>query len=315
MTSNSTLVKYLTLPLLLFALLFDGCDSASNKNTGEKRQVRPSFMAVKGIRFTEVRRTFNTGYSFADNGYQLAPMWRLSFPSDDSVTIYNPKRKLFVNAPVTFDHDSVFNVAWAWLRLKKLSKDSLIFQVLNVSAKVIDNEKSVVYMKLYADDYIKNKLHTDAHSLALPSRGDTLFVKKRIEAAKRNPDDLFAARQPVILKSTSKLVSVEKVTEPIDEKAFEEPAGNYLSPEYNIKIHHAYKDFNYSFSVVVDERGQLRFHKSLRYIYPEFRESQMRVMKGIVDGYLKAYLQVTPGQTLGTRQSSTIIVNVEGRKL
>jgi hypothetical protein len=37
-------------------------------------------------------------------------------------------------------------------------------------------------------------------------------------------------------------------------------------------------------------------------------------MKGIVDGYLKAYLDVKPGTTLGIPHPCFIIVNVNGTK-
>jgi hypothetical protein len=35
--------------------------------------VKPSFMPVKGIRYTEVRRAFKNGLSFNNDGYQLEP--------------------------------------------------------------------------------------------------------------------------------------------------------------------------------------------------------------------------------------------------
>jgi hypothetical protein len=120
--------------------------------------VKPTFMPVKGIRYTEVRRNFKNGVAFNEDGYQLEPEWRFSFLSDDSVNIYNPKRKMFVNAPVLFDHDSLFNIAWSWMRLRKLTRDSISFQIMKVEGRSLMRDQSVVYMTLYADDYIKNKL-------------------------------------------------------------------------------------------------------------------------------------------------------------
>ena len=117
--------------------------------------------AIKGVKFTEVRRQFDNGLSFSPVGYQLVPEWRISFPSVDSVNIYSPRKGRFLNAPVVFDHDSIFNVAWAWLRLKYLKKDSMQFQVLHVTDKTIDDEKVHVFMTFYTNDYIKNVLHKD----------------------------------------------------------------------------------------------------------------------------------------------------------
>lgn len=302
--------KYFYL-LLILCVAISAC-----KNKAPAQKPQPTFKKVWGIGYTEVRRYFNTGYSFSETGYQQEPSWRLSFPSDDSVNIYNPKRKLFVNAPVTFDHDSVFNVAWAYLRLKKLTKDSIIFQVLKVSGRVVENDKSIVYMTLYANNYIKNVLHKQPLAMQAPTRADTLFIKRKAEMAIIDPSKAFAARQPVELKSRSPLVRVAKIIndDRSETAADDEPPINYLSPEFNISIHKAYDDFNYSFTVMVDDRGQLTFGRSMIDLEPEYRESMPRIMKGIVNGYLKTYLQVKPGTTLGIRHASVIIVNVTGTK-
>lgn len=278
---------------------------------------QPTFKKVWGVQFTEVRRYFNTGYSFSEGGYQQEPSWRLSFPSDDSVSIYNPKRKQFVTAPVTFDHDSVFNVAWAYLRLKKLSKDSIVFQVLKISGKVVENEKSIVYMTLYANNYIKNILHKDPLALqASPPRSDTLFIKRKAAIASTDHSKAFAARQPAELYSNSPLVTVEKITndDRPETATSDQPVIDYLSPEFNITIKKAYEDFHYSFTVYVDEHGQMNFGRSMVDLEPEFKESIPRIMKGILDGYLKAYLKVKAGTTLGIPHTSVIIVNVTGVK-
>jgi hypothetical protein len=276
----------------------------------------PSFKKVWGVDFTEVRRCFNTGYSFSEMGYQQEPSWRLSFPSDDSVRIYNPKRKMFVVAPVTFDHDSVFNVAWSYLRLKKLTKDSIIFQVLKISGKVVQNEKSIVFMTLYSNNYIKNVLHREPLSMMGANRADTLFIQRKTEQAKLNPAKAFAARQPVQIKSKSPLVRVEQVIN--DDRSadadHDQVVIDYLSPEFSISIHKAYDDFNYSFTVLVDDKGQMTFDRSMVDLEPEFKESIPKVMKAIVNGYLKAYLLVKAGTTLGIPHASKIIINVTGTK-
>ena len=94
----------------------------------------------------------------------------------------------------------------------------------------------------------------------------------------------------------------------------DQPVIDYLSPEFNISIHKAYDDFKYSFTVLVDDKGQLFFGRSMVQLEPEFAESRPRVMKAIVNGYLKDYLQVKAGTTLGIPHASKIIVNVTGTK-
>jgi hypothetical protein len=276
----------------------------------------PTFKSVWGKSFTEVRRFFNTGFSFTEGGYQQEPSWRLSFPSDDSVNIYNPKRKLFVNAPVTFDHDSVFNIAWAYMRLKKLTKDSIVFQILKVNAKVIDNEGSIVYMTLYANDYIKNVLHKQPLAMQVPNHADTVFIQRKADKAQKDTSFAFAARQMVQLTSKSPLVIVKQVIndDRSETATADQPVIDYLSPEFNISIRKAYDDFNYSFTVLVDDKGQMLFGRPMVDLEPEFKESMPKVMRGILNGYLKAFLAVKPGTTLGIPHASLIIVNVTGTK-
>ncbi|MES2277152.1 MAG: hypothetical protein V4592_14075 [Bacteroidota bacterium] len=276
---------------------------------------RASFKSVRGIGFTEVRRCFGNGYSFNNKGYSLEPNWRLSFPSDDSVNIYNPKRKRFVNAPLLFDHDSVFNIAWAYLRLKKLTKDSIKFQVLRVNGRVIDNDGSDVYMTLYANDYIKNVLHKDPLNLPAANRRDTLLIKKLTEQARLDPHKAFAARQIARLISKTPLVKVETIVN--DDRSDTDTDGppiDYLSPEYHITISKAYDDFSYYFTIYVDENGQISFGKPMTPLMPPFSETYPRIMKAITNGYLKAYLKIIPGTTLGIAHTSEVIVFVKGTK-
>lgn len=271
-------------------------------------------MPVKGIRYTEVRRAFKSGVSFNEDGYQLEPEWHLSFLSDDSVNIYNPKRKMFVNAPVLFDHDSLFNVAWSWLRLRKLTRDSIIFQVMKVKARKLIRDSSVVYMTLYADDYIKNKLHTNAATLMKPQRADTLFIRKKAELAERDTDKAFSARDQAILKSKTPLLTIKQIDAIADDDRREGMIQDYMLPEYNINIKNAYDDFKYAFSMRINADGSMHYLRSVNFIYEEFVASSNRAMRGIVDGYFNAYLNVKPGSTLGVPHASFIIVNVTGTK-
>jgi len=275
---------------------------------------KPSFKLVHGISFTEVRRSFKSGLSFSDQGFQLEPDWKFTFVSDDSIYIYSPEKKKFFNCPVIFDHDSIFNIAWAWMRVKKVTKDSIKFQVLEVENKQILDDRSVVYMTLYSDSYIKNVLHTDSATLVKPTRQDTLYIKHKTQQADADPKYAFSARIPATLTSTSPLLTVNKTSVEKNELDNVTIADDYLTPEFHIVIHKAYENFNYPYVILVDSRGQLHFSKSQLMQMPEFAESQNRIMTAITNGYLKHYLKVSPGTTLGIPHASKILVYVKGIK-
>jgi hypothetical protein len=307
------------LAIVMLALLLSACGSDKKKNKiytsiQSDESIKPSFIPVKGIRYSEVRRTFKNGIAFNEDGYQLEPEWRFSFLSDDSVNIYNPKRKMFVNAPVLFDHDSLFNIAWSWMRLRKLHQDSIIFQVMKVEGRALTRDQSVVYMTLYADDYIRNKLHTTSAALMKPTRADTLFIQRKAALANKDTSKAFSARQPAVLSSKTKLLTIKPISKLTEDEKREGVNQDYMLPEYNISIKNAYDDFKYSFSVRVDADGSLHFLRSVIFLFPEFVASYNRAMRGITDGYLKAYLNVKPGTTLGIPHASFIIVNVMGTK-
>jgi hypothetical protein len=272
---------------------------------------------LPGIHYTEVKRRLANGLSFDSFGYQQEPSWKLTFPVDDSAHIYSPDRKKFYYFPVTFDHDSIVNMARTWLRVKQVTKDSLVFQVLKVEGTTIYLTAAKLYMTFYADDYIKNKLHTTAENLMRPSKADTAYIRKLSAFVNTHPDTAFAARVPALLSSKSSNIKVEKVkVEPDPSITYnkDDKADEYFNPEYNITINKAYDDFNYSFSVFIDDKGQMKFGQSTIFLGDDFKESHLRVMKGILDGYLKLYLNVKPGTTLGIPHTSTVILHVSGVK-
>jgi hypothetical protein len=270
--------------------------------------------SIQGIRYTEVKRTFDNGLSFSAVGYQLVPEWRISFPSTDSVNIYSPRKKRFLNTPVIFDHDSVYNVAWAWLKLKYIKKDSIQFMVLHVHDNIIQEEKTHVYMTFYTNDYIKNVLHADTANMLKPSSKDTAYIRAKILKAHNTIDSAFAGTEPAVLKARSPLISIKKEATPENDADGGMSFDDYLSPTYNITIQKAYDNFNYAYTAYVDEKGTLIFRKSNQLMMPEFKEATISAMKGITDGYLKAYLDITPGKTLGIPHNSIIILNVTGVK-
>lgn len=316
---NKTIFKNIAL-LLALCVIFSAChrNIPENLSTMQAKakvsKTRYIFGKVKDIKYTEAKRLFSNGLSFAPDGYRLVPSWRLSFPSTDSVNIYNPRRKVFNNAPVMFDHDSIFNIAFTWLRLKKLTKDSLKFQVLKVENLVIVDLEPQVDITFYSDNYIKNVLHTDTGKLWRANRKDTAYIKKKVAWANSIPDSAFAATQPAIIKSKSPLVRVVKRTAPKNDVNGMIPEDDYLLPEYDIAIKNAYDNFIYSFNVWIDEKGTIIFRKSLDGTYPEFKKQMLEAMQGITDGYLKLYLAVTPGKTLDMPHKSIVVLHVRGTK-
>ena len=281
----------------------------TNRKTQEQR-TKNIFKFVKGIKYTEVSRKFDNGLSFSPFGYQLEPQWQISFPSIDSVNIYSPRLGHFINAPVMFDHDSIFNIAWAWLKLEYINKDSIKFKVIHVDEDTIINEPVHVFMKFYSNNYIK-KLHTTARKLWKPTVQDTLYIKTKTYVANKILDSAFAGTTPASIQSKSPLVTVQKETireGDINGATYD----NYMSPTYNIVIYNAFMDFSYSFLAYVDCKGHLTFWRSLTLLMPETRESIINTMKGITTGYLKYYLKIRPGSTLGIPHASIVFLNVVG---
>lgn len=308
--------------VFIFILLFAGrCrrhiidpEVEKAKKEAEATRTKNLIKKIKGIHYTEVKRVFDNGLSFSPVGYQLVPEWRISFPSVDSVNIYSPKKGRFLNAPVMFDHDSIFNVAWAWLKLQYIKKDSIKFMVLHVHDDTIVDEKVHVFMTFYTNSYIRDVLHSDTNNLRKPSRSDTLYIKAKTLLANKLSDSSFAGTDPVVLKSKSPLVKVTKEVTPPDDVNGGKVYDDYLLPTYTIEIHHAYDDFSYLYSIYVDEKGNMVFRRSNQMISEEFVESTLAAMKGITDGYLKLYLDVTPGKTLGIPHRSIVLLSVIGYK-
>src|ERR1700761_2463774 len=276
--------QYWFLLLLLASALLISCNHSHKKGL--------PFGTVKGMNYKEVRRIFSNGLKFDKQGYQLEPSWDLYFLSDDSVLVFSPKTKKYYGFHVYFDHDSIFNMVGAWFKLKKIATDSLILQALRVENKVIldDDEGSKVFLTFYSYKYIKSHSAESIRKMGIPGPKDTSFIKARTKLAKTNIDSAFAAREPVVLKSKSKLLTVGKVNSvstPIQEV---DAADNYLAPEYNITIHKAYEDFDYSFYVYVDDKGKMYFRKSAvaygAYGH-QYKAIYDQVMKGIMQGYLQ----------------------------
>ena len=305
-------MKFFSVVLLYFcSLLFLSCGHISKLN----EEPAPTFTAIKGIKYTEVKRRFGNGLSFNEQGFQLEPEWNIYFNADDSVRIFSPEKKQYMTYRIFHSHKALFQFAREWFRIKHVSKDSLLFQVMALESRVVKEDLSDIFMTLYSDDYIKNILKTDAATLKAPSREDSLFVKYRAIQANSNIDSAFAARNPVVLKSKSKITRVEKIMPGLDPYlGHVNRSEEYLYPEYRVNIDKAYQDFRYSFSVIVDHKGKMHFKQFLVSVEPEFLETKTKVAQGIIDVYLRNTLEITPGNTLGFPHSSLINLHVIGRR-
>lgn len=293
----------------LLLILFISCNQSKSKPE------RPSFKAVEGIKFIEIRREFDTGLSFSKEGFQQIPEWTLSFLSGDSVKIYSPFEKRYIFYPIYFDHGQVMNFAREWLRLIHVNKDSLVFQLLEVRSREVKKDLSKVYMRFYSENYLNNVLHANPDSLRRPNRKDTLYIQQLIKRANTHSlkvDSLFAARQPVEFKSRIKEITVEKRQLSKDDLDYSE-SDAYLNPEYDIVIKKAYKDFAHSFTVIVDEKGNLTVGRFAN-LEEEFEASHRRVLQGIADVYLERFLEIVPGKTLGTPHATEVMLHVKGIK-
>lgn len=292
---------------ILVVLIFTCC------NQSQPKLQRQSFKSVEGIKFIEVRREFDTGYSFSKQGFQQIPEWTLCFLPGDSVKIYSPFEKKYIFYPIYYDHGQVMNFAREWLRLIHLDKDSLVLQLLRVQSKVVNKKLSTVYMRFYSENYIKNVLHADPDSLRKPNRRDSMYIRQLVKRANLYPlmaDSLFAAKNPVEFKSKVKEVTAERSV--LDKEDLNYSVSNeYLYPEFDIHINKSYKDFVHNFTVLVDVNGEMTVG-NFAVIEKEFEAPRRKVLQGILDLYLERYLNITPGKTLGIPHATEIMLHVKG---
>ncbi len=303
---------------VFFAISLYSC-SHNDKPTAAKKKAakaRLSFDHLKGIRFEEVKRRFSNGLSFDSIGFQQEPSWIVEFVSSDSIRAYSPQKKAMQGFHLHYDHGDVYNFAKEWFRIKSASKDSVVMQRLYVQGREIAKDiRSDVNLTFYAQDYIRNTLNTTAAVLQRPSANDTAFIKGLSNRANRYPthrDSVFAGRQPVELIPKSKSISVEKLSS-VDVLNGKTEAYDYLYPSFRVVIQKAYKDFGYTFTVLVDEHGKMKLGTFTGAI-PEYYEVRKKVLEGIISVYLQNLLVVKPGTTLGIPHASEITVTVKGVK-
>lgn len=204
-----------------------GCKQRNIVKHGGKKDLI-SFKPVFGISYTEIARRSENGLSFNSAGYQLEPQWKMKFVSNDSASIYSPLKKRFINFPLTRGYDSIFNTARTWLKVKTMTKDSLILELLKARGDSVDTRGARVFMIFYANNYIQNTLHGDLSKYKSPNSKDTSYIKQLAEAANKNIKKAFAARQTVELSSSSKRIQIKRLhTEPTMLNNFN-PSDDYM---------------------------------------------------------------------------------------
>jgi hypothetical protein len=312
------LINLKTLKTAAFGLLIilSACiSSCGNSQSGKKKRELISFKPYNGINYSEVSRRQRNGLSFNEYGYQLEPQWKLKFVSDDSVSIFSPTKNAFINFPLTRGYDSIFNAARSWLKIRQINKDSITMEILIQKGDSLDVKGTKVFMRFFADNYVKNVLHTDTTTLRRPSRADTLFIRSLAAKATADYTKAFAARQPAEITSKSPLVTVSRRTTKPDILNNFDNSDDYLDPTYDIVIKNAFKDFYYSFTMYIDDKGNLYFGIPLvGFNGDQEREADyIHTCKAVIESYFKFYLTAKPGTTLGMIHSSTVSVHVEGK--
>jgi hypothetical protein len=313
MLIQQRIIKTISIILLLVVTIISaGCKRKGIvSHNGAKDLI--SFKSIQGITYTEVARRMKNGLSFNEYGYQLEPQWKMSFISDDSTRIYSPIKKQLINFPLSRGYDSIFNTARSWLKVRKMNKDSLVIEILKYKDGLIDVTGAQVYMIFYADNYIKIILHSDSTILRKPSRRDTLYISKLVAKANTNYKNAFSARQPVQLISKTPMIKVEqRKTEPSIENNFD-TSDDYLDPTYDIVINKAYRDFYYSFSMYVDDKGNMIYERPLvPFTGDGFKTAYIKESQDIMNTYFKLFFKIIPGSTLGMPHTSIISIHVRG---
>ena len=294
-----------------------GCFAGCGGDNGGGEEVdprKPDLGSIVGIDFYEVRRSFDNGLAYDTIGFVQEPEWHVKFTHADSVQIYVPGSDSSFNFAITHDHDSFFHFARESWKVVDMHPDSIMLQRLSLRHLTVDKVTSNVYMRFYSGAYIRNKLHTPVAELRKPRRVDSLFVRKLVEKANRNPDNpdsAYASKYHAQLISNSPILKIKRQEVDSVEQMGRSKAYSYLYPEYDIEISKAYKDFYHTFSVVVDEHGKL--HLGDFFVMPEFEESRRKVLTGIVEVYLQHLLDITPATTLGWPHASVVYLRVRGR--
>lgn len=297
--------------LIAFCGYIVGCSGTDEKKEADPR--RPSFAPIVGIDFYEARRSFDNGLAYDSIGFVQEAEWHVKFTREDAVQIYVPGSDSSFNFQITHDHDSFFHFARESWKVVDLHPDSMMLQRLSLDGLKVNKIRSNVYMRFYSKDYLK-QLGTPLSELRKPRKRDTAFVQGMVARANRNltnVDSSFSSKNYPQLVSTSPILEIKRRQYDSLELISQSSAYAYLYPEYDIVIDKAYKDFYYTFSVLVGPDGKLRLGKF--FVMPEFEESRRRVLSGIISVYLQNLLEIKPASTLGLPHNSVVYLRVKGR--
>ncbi len=306
------MIKRIYFVLIAFVALASGCNNRTKSTDATLRTF--TFAPVKGIRYEEVKRRFGNGLSFNEDGFMQEPSWIIEVAAEDTMLAYSPQKKIMQRFYLQYDHGDVYNFAEEFFRVKHISKDSLVFQRIQVDGKVIAKDmRSDVNMTFYAQSYIKNKLKTTAAELQKPTTADTVFIKQRSAEVNADTSMAYAARVPVQFVPRSKIVTVEKLST-VDKLSKRTAAYDYMFPQYKITIDRAYRDFFYQCQAIVDYRGNIHI-LGVNGVLPEMAESRKKVAQAVADVYVKNLFQVVPGTTLGIAHNSKITLNLIGKAI
>ena len=301
-----------TIYLFLFVLLLSACKGGNKTTDPTLRDF--TFEPVKGIRYTEVKRRFKDGYSFNKEGFMQKPSWIIEVAAEDTMMAWSPQKQIMQKFFLHYDHGNVYNFAAEFFKVKHISKDSLVFQRIQVDGKVIaDDVRSDVNMTFYANDYIKNKLKARVEDLQKPTPADTAYIKHLCAEVNANSNKSFAATSPVQFLSKSKIARVEKLGT-VDKANNRTEAYDYMFPQYIIRIDRAYKDFAYQVAAVVDFQGGIHV-QNVYNVLPENAEGKKKVAQGIADIYVRNLFNVVPGTTLGMPHNSQITLTMIGKAI
>ncbi len=313
--------------ILLFTLTFlFSCSNNAKKDNSEQQNKTKieaqksdlTFKDISGIRFYEVKRRFKNGLSFNKDGFQQVPSWIIEAKHPDSIMVFSPKKNGMETVYLQFDHGKVYNFMREFFRVKIITKDSLILQRLHVDGKIIagdDDYRSEVYCTYYSKNYIEKILHTTAGELQKPPRADTLFISSLAQQTDKDPANprlAFAATQVAVFLPNSKNVTVEKVST-VNELNKRNASVDYLYPVYRLHINKSYKNFNFSFSVIVDAKGKLHVNR-VDGVMAEDYKYRKKLLDGITSVYLQNLFIIKPGTTLGIKHSSEVNLRVSGVK-
>jgi len=298
--------------IFFLSLMLSACSSKNKKNDATQRDFQ--FEPVKGIRYEEIKRRFSNGLSFNEQGFMQKPSWIIEVVSEDTMSAWSPQKQRMQNFYLQYDHGNVYNFAEEFFKVKHISKDSLVFQRIQVDGRVIaDDIRSDVNMTFYAQHYIKNKLKTTAEILQYPTKADTAYIEKRVTEVNRTDTTAFAATEPVQFLPKSKIVKVKKFSS-ADKLTKRTSAYDYIFPRYRIEIERAYKDFAYECLAVVDYTGNIKI-LSVNGVLPETAEGKKKMMQGVADIYIRNLFDVAPGTTLGIPHNSEITVMIVGKAI